>query len=91
MACHPFYRDTTAPIWYGRLENMSAWNQNIFLYGFITSRRAGEKVNSKFELNYDLHIRAKDNDKEEWKHAFNETDVTVEVECKEGYDLCTWF
>ena len=37
LECRPFYKDKSAPIWYGRVEGLSAVNQKLFVYGFVTS------------------------------------------------------
>lgn len=37
LACRPFYQDSEAPIWYGRIDGLTAANQKIFVYGFVTS------------------------------------------------------
>lgn len=33
--CVPFYHLTEEPIWYGRAEGLGAWNQNLFVFGYI--------------------------------------------------------
>ena len=92
LACKPFYQDTSEPVWYSRVENVVPQNQHLVIYGFIHGEDAEKKesTNKEITLKYSLHVRAKNNDEEEW-HYYNPAYNTVEVYCKKGYDICTYF
>ena len=90
MHCSAFYRDVNAPVWFGRVENLSSYNQKLFVYGFVTSSHAGKLLDSDFEFSYRVSIRGKNTDSEEWMMVSTETQKQS-LHCKKGKDFCTWF
>jgi len=66
LECAPFYKDSSAPIWYSRIEDLKPQNQNIVIFGFVTSASAGSEPNKDFEIEYKVHMRGKDHDESKW-------------------------
>lgn len=86
MACRPFYQDSEAPIWYGRVDRLGPLNQKLFVYGFVTNH---EKVELEFELEYKMLIRAKMMEDENWIYLNEfESFTTQKVTCDGESDLC---
>ena len=40
MKCKPFYQNTTEPIWYSRVDDITPANQHLIIYGFIRGEDA---------------------------------------------------
>lgn len=93
LKCAPFYANSSEPIWYGRVENMSPVNQNLFIYGFVTTSHPHAKsLHGKvFEIDYDLFIRGKNEEDQEWTLHTPKSTQSVKAECREGHHLCTYF
>ena len=87
--CQPFYRDKEEPIWYGRVEHLTSWNQNLFIYSYVTELENFEEE-TEFELTFRLNIRGKNHDSEDWK-VLPIKEETESATCVPGTDLCTWF
>ena len=48
-------------------------------------------VGEKFELRYDLYVRGKNADDEEWTFHTPRSEQVVQADCRGGQDLCTYF
>ena len=70
VACRPFYQDKEAPIWYGRVENMQAVNQKIYVYGFVTTPldEQNKRDNELLHLEFSMQMRGKDSDSQYWEY-----------------------
>ena len=98
LKCKPFYMDKSAPVWYGRVENMQPEHQHLLVYGFVTMPKdkfeddpdAKDMLNKEFVIRYNLSIRGKDADKEEWNY-FENSDNTVRTKCSKVHDICAYF
>ena len=90
--CKPFYRNTTEPVWLGRVQHLKRENQHILIYGFVATDESNqsELLGQEFEFTYEIHVRGKASDEEEW-YYMNSSTNTVKTKCKEGHDLCTYF
>lgn len=73
VACRPFYKDKEAPVWFGRVEGLSAVNQKLFVYGFVDS---ADEVKG-LSLEYSMQMRGKNHDEELWNYL-NEDEPYLE-------------
>lgn len=73
--CHSFYRNSDEqgeePIWFGRVQNLQAENQNLYINGYVTQDTAVD-----FTLEYEIHIRGS----MAWKNI-GSSKATQEVSC----------
>ena len=92
MECTPFYQNNTAPIWYGRVEGMLPQNQNLYVYGYVTSKQ-GEKAKIEIlEMKFSMKIRGKNADDEVWEILNPDAPFQdVRFFCDGASELCTYF
>ena len=92
-ACAPFYADAEAPVWLDRVENLGPENQHLYIYGFVstTHPNAATLHGREFELRYDLYVRGKNTDDEEWTFHTPPSEQAVMADCSAGHNLCTYF
>lgn len=72
--CSSYFKDSTNPIWFGRVQGLTAENQNLFIYGYF---KAKEGIPIKFDLEYTIKIRAGF----EWQSVHESTE-TISVVCR---------
>jgi len=93
LECRPFYKDKDAPIWYGRVENLSAANQKVYVYGFVTSAPTEDLEPSEIlTIEISMQMRGK-NSKDEYWNYLNEDEPyqTHTFNCDGADELCTYW
>ena len=80
-------------MWYDRVENLVPENQHLYIYGFVSTSHPNAQtiVGKEFEIRYDLYVRGKNAEDEEWTFHTPKSEQTAMADCRAGHNLCTYF
>ena len=80
-------------MWYDRVENLVPENQHLYIYGFVSTSHPNAQtiVGKEFEIKYDLYVRGKNAEDEEWTFHTPKSEQTAMADCRAGHNLCTYF